>query len=69
MTVLYLVALWLFAAKVSIDLEAFTPTSPRRVDLFAFFLIGLVALIFAFALGAGPIVGVTVPCQSCPTVL
>lgn len=52
MTVLYLAASLLFAAKVTMDLDAFTEQSKRRVDLFAFFLIGLILIILAFAMPA-----------------
>lgn len=52
MNLLYLVATFLFAAKVTTDLDAFTPESKRRVDLFAFFLIGLVLIVLASAMPA-----------------
>lgn len=50
MTFLYYLALYLTASKVITDLDAFTPTSLRRVDLLAFLIIGLVMV--GLSLGA-----------------
>lgn len=47
MTLLYYLALYLTASKVITRLDAFTPTSPRHVDLLAFLIIGLVMVVLS----------------------
>jgi hypothetical protein len=49
MTLLYLTASYLVASKVIEDLGAFTPESPKRVDLSAFGIIGLLLVVLALA--------------------
>lgn len=65
MTLLYLAASYLFAVKMIDDLDAFTPESKRRVDLFAFLLIAIILILFAFAL-ARPLQPLQTPCELCP---
>jgi hypothetical protein len=50
MTLLYLAAITLASYKVCSDLNAFTEQSPKRVDLAAFIILGIIALALAMAI-------------------
>lgn len=52
MTLLYYLALYFTASKVITYLDAFTPTSLRRVDLLAFLVIGFVMVGLSLGVGA-----------------
>lgn len=50
MTLLYLAAITLTSYKVCTDLDAFTEQSSRRVDLTAFVVLGIIAMMLALAI-------------------
>lgn len=65
---LFLTASTLAAYKITWDLDAFTDQSKRRVDMFAFLLIGLILIILSliFPADGTPLV---LPCVECPAFL
>jgi hypothetical protein len=50
MTLLYLAAITLASYKICGDLNAFTDESPRRVDLTAFVILGIILIVLAMAI-------------------